>query len=406
MGILLDGGLDTQRQSRGGTRDRESGNDAQSRVAPGWNLVLSYGDLSHQTGYRTRVLGELQHLDSAGGLDPFLLLFDRNPEKFEMTGGVAHAAVPRSEFARFFMEADAIARKNPIRVVHAHNLYSATLALAARPLYGYKVVFDCHARAPEEYPFTGKGGDGVRRALTVLEEWAIKSADHLIVASRALGRYVLKQYGIPVSKLSVIPCCADASLFRVDPELRDRTRIELGLSDRLICTHLGSFFEWTESEQLVRTFHNLRERYPAAHLLTVTPGEEAARGFLARHLPEGTFTVTAATHERVPALLNATDLGFLLLRNSPNIETSSPAKFAEYLNCGVPVIIASSVGDFSSLVRNRKLGEVFFPSGDSIVSDKLVQAVLHSRGAIAERCVQGGRELTWQFHRDTAKYVF
>ena len=372
-------------------------------MSQGWNLVLSYGDLSHQTGYRTRVLGELHHLDSAGGLDPFLLLFDRHPEIFEMSDYVAHAAVPRSEFARFFMEAGLIARKNPIRVVHAHNLYSAALALAARRIYGYRVVLDYHGRIPEEYVFLGKGGDRSRRALELLEQWVIRNSDHVIVVSRALGRYVLKQYGIPASKLSVIPCCADANMFRIEPELRERTRIELGLSDRLICTHLGSFFEWYESEQLVRTFNDLRERYPEAHLLTVTPGMNAAREFLAKHLPEGTFTVTAAAHERVPALLNASDLGFLLLRSSPNIETSSPAKFAEYLNCGVPVIITSGVGDFSSLVHHRRLGEVL---KESTVSDKLVKAVINFRSGIAERCAQGGRELTWQFHRDTAKNVF
>jgi hypothetical protein len=56
-------------------------------------------------------IGELQHLDTASGLDPFLLLFDSNPEQFAMTSGSAHAAVPREEFARFFMEVDAIARK-------------------------------------------------------------------------------------------------------------------------------------------------------------------------------------------------------------------------------------------------------------------------------------------------------
>ena len=111
----------------------------------------------------------------------------------------------------------------------------------------------------------------------------------------------------------------------------------------------------------------------------------------------------AAAHERVPALLNASDLAFLLLRGSPNIATSSPAKFAEYLTCGVPVIITNGVGDFSSLVHHRKLGEVL---KDSIVSDKLVQAVINFRSALAERCALGGRELTWQFHRDTAKYVF
>jgi glycosyltransferase involved in cell wall biosynthesis len=403
MGILLDGGFDTQRQSRSRTRDSKSHLNAQSRVTPAWNLVLSYGDLSRRDGYRTRVLGELQHLDSAGGLDPFLLLFDRNPEQFELTPGAAHTALQRSDFARFFMEVSAIARKKPIHVVHAHNLYSALLAIFARRLYGYKVVLDYHGRIPREDLFPGISGARSLRALELLEEWVIQNVDHVIVVSRALGRYVLKRYGIPGSKLSVIPCCADSNRFRIDTEARFRTRMELGLSDRLICTHLGSFFECYESELLVRTFQGIRERYPSAHLLAVTPGADAAREFLVRHLPEEAFSVMTAAHENVPALLNASDLGFLLLRASPNIETSSPAKFAEYLNCGVPVIITAGVGDFSSLVQNRKLGEVI---QESIVSDKLVQAVLHSRSAIAERCVQGGCELTWQYHRDTAKYVF
>jgi glycosyltransferase involved in cell wall biosynthesis len=265
------------------------------------------------------------------------------------------------------------------------------------------VVLDYHGRIPEEYVFLGKGGDRARRILEMLEEWVICNANHVIVVSRALGRYVRNRYGTTASKISVIPCCADSNLFHFDVELRDRTRMELGLADRLICTHLGSFFESSEDDMLVQAFQSIRKRYPIAHLLAVTPGKEAAQRFLAGHLPSGAFTVTSAAHERVPALLNASDLGFLLLRASPNIETSSPAKFAEYLNSGVPVIITGGVGDFSSLVRHRKLGEVI---DKPTVSDRLIQAVLHSRSDIAERCVQGGRELTWQFQRDTAKYVF
>jgi len=372
-------------------------------VTAGWNLVVSYGDLSPQTGYRTRVLGELQHLDSAGGSDPFLLLFDRNPEQFRLAFQSAHAAIPRSEVVRFLLEVETISRKQPIRVVHAHNLYSAALALIARRFYGYQVVLDYHGRIPEEYVFLGKGGERSRRLLEFLEKWVLENADHVIVVSRALGRYVVNRYNIPGSKLSVIPCCADADLFHIDFDLRTRTREELGLSDRLVCTHLGSFFEWYESELLVRSFLGIYERYPAAHLLAITPNAEAAAAFLAHHLPLETFTVTSAAHTRVPALLNATDLGFLLLRPSPNIETSSPAKFAEYLNCGVPVIITSGVGDFSSLVANKRLGEVL---KESMVSDRLLQTVSQSRGDIAQRCVQGGQELTWQFHRDAAKHIF
>jgi len=374
-----------------------------ARVTSAWNLVLSVGDLSTPTGYRTRVLGELLHLDSAAGHDPFLLLFDRNPEKFDVDAESPYLAIPRSEFARFFLEINSISRKKPIQVVHAHNLYSALLALMARRFYGYRVVLDYHGRIPEEYVFLGKGGDRSRQILEALEKWVSQNVNHVIVVSRALGRYVRNRYAIAASKISVIPCCADSNLFRFDPDLRDRTRTELGLADRLICTHLGSFFEWYESDMLVQAFKNIRDRYRTAHLLAVTPGKEAAQRFLAEHLAPEEFTVISAAHERVPALLNASDLGFLLLRASPNIETSSPAKFAEYLNCGVPVIITGGVGDFSSLVHHRRLGEVIEKPS---VSDRVIQAVLNSRNDIGERCVEGGRELTWQFQRDTAKYVF
>ncbi len=364
-------------------------------MIPGWNLVLSYGDLSHRSGYRTRVLGELQHLDNINALDPFLLLFDRRPEQFELASPPNHRAIPRSEFARFLLEVNALHRRMPVRVVHAHNLYSALLAMATRRFYGYRVVLDYHSRVPE--------GGRTGSMLELLEERVIQNVDHVIAASRALGRYLITRYGLPGSRLSVIPCCADSIFFKLNSELRDRTRAELGLTDRLVCTHLEAF-----SSRMIRIGwfeHSMKfEHVTLRHtLLTITAGQNEARTFLERHLAPGTFTVISAAHQRVPALLNASDMGFLLLRPSPSAETSSPAKFAEYLNCGVPVIITAGVGDYSSLVRNKGLGEIL---KESTVSDKLIQAVLHSRSGIAERCVQGGQELTWLFHRDTAKYVF
>ena len=87
------------------------------------NLVLFYGDLAQPGGYRTRVLGELQTLDRREGLDPFLLVFDRNPDAFERTfqSDIPHQVQQRSAAAQFYRAIKQASQRASIRVVHAHN---------------------------------------------------------------------------------------------------------------------------------------------------------------------------------------------------------------------------------------------------------------------------------------------
>jgi len=358
-----------------------------------WLVTLSYGDLSHASGYRTRVLGELEHLDSRSGLDPFLLLFDRKPEEFSRHASTEtpFRAVPRASTIRFYPEIARLSRQHSIAVVHAHNLYSACLALSARPLHKYKVVLDYHGRIPEEYVYLGKGGETSRRALERLERWTIRESDHLIVVSDKLRRYVQERYDTPDEKVSVIPCATDARRFKRDATQRTATRSRLGLEDRFVCTHLGSFFEWYDPELLMAAFRCVRDRVPNAHLLVVTAEAGRVQEFISARISADQVTVMTAAHDEVPALLNASDVGFLLLRSSPNIETSSPVKFAEYLNCGVPVVITPGVGDYSDMVREEQLGLVFKPGAPLDVSKLVVE-----RETVAARCAAAGGSLQWQ----------
>ncbi len=357
----------------------------------GWDLVVSYGDLSRSSGYRTRVMGELQHLDPLSGLHTFLLLFDRNPEGFTMPAGVdtPFRSVGRSSMHRFYAEVARLRRLRPIRIVHAHNLYSAALALSARRLHSYRVILDYHGRIPEEYVYLGKGGGASRAVLERLESWVARNADHVLVVSGMLRDYLEDRYRIPPERISVVPCATDSTAFRCDPGLRIEARRRLGVTERFVCIHLGSFFEWYDPDLLIRAFRDVLASMPQAFLLVVTTEVTAAREFVAAHLPEGTFHVMRAAHNEVPALLNASDLGFLLLRPSPNIRTSSPVKFAEYLNCGLPVAITKDVGDYTEFVQARSLGYVL-ESGGSL-------ALQHGapRDEWASRCAAAGSSLTW-----------
>ncbi len=365
----------------------------------GWDLVVSFGDLSRASGYRTRVLGELEHLDRASGFDPFLLLFDRRPAEFSLEG-VPFNALRRSSPLRFYSEIAKLSRQKPIRVVHAHNLYSAALALPARRKYGYRVILDYHGRIPEEYVFLGKGGRVSRRCLEALESWSVRQSDHVVAVSNKLAEYLADRYPAAKSRISVIPCATDSTLFRCDARLRADTRARLGLDGKFVCIHLGSFFEWYEPELLVRVFRQIQDSYANAHLLFVTPETGKVGDYAASYWPKGSFTVTSAEHGDVPGLLNAADVGFLLLRAAPNIRTSSPVKFAEYLNCGLPVVITPEVGDFSGMVSRERVGMVLDSGAPLDIS-----LLRTPREELAARCVAAGASLTWSASMDTWRSV-
>ena len=364
------------------------------------NIVLSYGDLSRQTGFRTRVLGELLTLDCQPGIETFLLAFDRNPSEFEKTVciDVPYRVFNRSAMMKFYPAMAGLARQSRIGLVHAHNLYSAALALSARWLHGYKVILDYHGRVPEEYMFLGKGGKGSQKVLEALERWVVRNSDHVIAVSQKLADYVAERYGISSTKMSVIPCCADQKTFTWEVARRESVRRSLNVSDKLVCAHVGSFFEWYEPQLLVRVFNRIRSRFDA-HLLVVSSEMERIRAYLAAHLAEGSFTVVEALHRQIPDFLNASDLGLLLLRSAPNIKTSSPAKFSEYLNCGLPVLITPDVGDFSALIEKERVGAIVREDGEFEMD--FLDRVIAAREDYAARCSAVGRRLTWEAYRTT-----
>jgi glycosyltransferase involved in cell wall biosynthesis len=358
------------------------------------NLVLSYGDLSRPGGYQSRVLGELRTLDAEDQLDPFLLVFDRKPAEFERAfqGAAPYRVLDRSAAWQFHTALAELAQLKPLRLVHAHNLYSAALALSLRWRFGYKVLLDYHGRIPEEYVFLGKGGPSSRHALELLERWCVTRADHVAAVSNKLADYLIGRYPVSPDTVSVIPCCADASIFKWSPERRAALRASMSLSNKFVCVHLGSFVEWYDPDSIADAFRQIQARTDS-HLLVITHDTERAQAYLSAHFPSHAYTVRSATHAETPDLLNASDLGLLLLRSSPNIKTSSPVKFAEYLNSGLPVLISPEVGDFSELIAREQTGAVM--DGRNFDA-RLVDRVRQQREQMASRCVEVGRRLTWQ----------
>jgi glycosyltransferase involved in cell wall biosynthesis len=63
-----------------------------------------------------------------------------------------------------------------------------------------------------------------------------------------------------------------------------------------------------------------------------------------------------ARFEELPDYLSAADAGIAFIRPCLSKRSSSPTKYAEYLACGLPIVINSGIGDADALVEKESAG--------------------------------------------------
>lgn len=269
------------------------------------------------------------------------------------------------------------------RLVHARGLVAAWLAcraLADRPEVA--VIWDARGDAVAEHRFHHGGHGsarvpGLERILRMEGEVAARAA-RVFAVSQALVDVLDARHPGVARKARVFPCACDAR-FRPDPAARTRWRRELELEDRWVLVYAGSLIPYQLPERVAiagRIAHMLR---PDAHLLLLTPDPVRAASLLqAADLPPGSWSARAAAHADMPGLLAACDAGLLLRRRDPVNAVASPTKLAEYLACGLPVLVSQGIGDLSAWVREQDLGQVVADPDDDVA---LLHALTRLRDA-------------------------
>src|SRR5439155_5715369 len=155
----------------------------------------------------------------------------------------------------------------------------------------------------------------------------------------------------------VVPCCADLDLFSFSQDDRDRRREELGVNDRFVLVYSGSIDGWYLTENMADFFVALRKRNPRAYFLWLTPARhERVRALMrAIGVSEADYGLIAAAPSDVPSYLSASDAGLAFIKHCFSKLASSPTKYAEYLGCGLPLIINAGIGDSDALVTHEEV---------------------------------------------------
>lgn len=252
-----------------------------------------------------------------------------------------------------------------VRGIHA----TVTPALAAdrlrRPL-----VVEINGLLEEEAPSGWR-----RRAVRAAHRFTLARAARAVTVSPLLKEALSRRYGMPGSRIDVVPNGADTRLFF--PRDREDARRELGLpSDRPIVVYVASFYPHHAVELLVAACAHAGAR------LVLVGGDFAG-------LP-GVIAAGRVAHEKVPAYLAAADVCAYVLR-APHPEFGfSPLKVYESMAAGRPIAAATDQGEIRDFVNGEGVG-IAVPLDREALAEAL-RRLLEDR-ALRDRMGRRGRDL-------------
>ncbi|WP_214321161.1 glycosyltransferase [Nonomuraea sediminis] len=157
---------------------------------------------------------------------------------------------------------------------------------------------------------------------------------HVTVAVSSAAARRLRSWGVPASRIEIIPNGLDHAAFAFDPVARKETRAELGIpQDAVVVGGVGRLARGKRFDVLVEAVAGLPE------VVLLLAGDGPARAdlaALAREAGAGRRVVFAGESSRIPALLSAMDVFA-----APSQEETFGLAVLEALAAGLPAVYAA-----------------------------------------------------------------
>lgn len=254
-------------------------------------------------------------------------------------------------------------------IIHCRSYIAAGVGLKLKRRTGVKMLFDMRGFWPDE---KADGGSWNKKNLfwrfvynyyKKKEKEFILKADHLITLTYAAKEEIESwDYYRKEVPITVIPCCADETLFSLTSvEEKREARRKANLPDQaFVLGYLGSVGAWYMLEEMLLFFTRLKIKRPDAIFFFITNTESA---FIASHLPrynlkeDRDVKIMQVNYQEVPSYMKASDTSISFIKPVYSKKGSSPVKLGETLCMGIPVIV-NNIGDNSRIIEECNAGFV------------------------------------------------
>jgi len=237
--------------------------------------------------------------------------------------------------------------RNPVTVVHCHNLDVTLLGYIAGKLKGAKVVFDfCE---PDYYTYWDKKWSPLFRLINEMERALVLRCDCLLVHNH----YQIDKYK-SIGVKNIVHIGSYPFLDMIVDEVPERER------DEVVIGRIGTIYENNGVEEIVAAFKALIERHDNIRLLLAGRVLEVYKPTfeeLIDPIRDRIELIGAFNSADMPALYAKIDVSLMMYVLDEWFRNITPTKFFDSLACGVPVVI-SDMGRIRELMGDRPCGVV------------------------------------------------
>jgi glycosyltransferase involved in cell wall biosynthesis len=245
-------------------------------------------------------------------------------------------------------------------IVHGRSyLPTAVSDVVATLVPRARLLFDCRGMIGNEYVDSGHWTEDRLEYKLVkrYEARAFRRAEGVVVLTEKLREWIAERgwFG-PRTHVAVVPCCVDMQRFRFDDAARTRIREELGVGDRLLVVYSGSLGSWYREADMARIVGMMKKKAQRGIvflLLTASKPDEMLELLRQNGFSDSEIVVRKVKPTEMPAWLSAADAGLSFIKSCFSKKGSSPTKVAEYLACGLPVVLNGDIGDQADLAADR-----------------------------------------------------
>lgn len=246
-------------------------------------------------------------------------------------------------------------------IIHCRGIFGSYIGLEVKKQLksqlDIKVVSDIRGAVLDEYLMRYKEKGFIFKFLLRLliirinniQAVVCKSSDYIFCVSKKLEEYLKSRHKINCG-VSVIPTCIEEDKNLFDPEARAKKRAEMKLENKFVVTYCGGGQNYQNPQGLVKAFININKRVEEAFFLILTRDKEVFEATLNKfNVQSSKYLIRNAPHSEVFKYLSAADCAILLRERNRVNRVACPTKFAEYINCNLPVLISADIGDLDEI---------------------------------------------------------
>ncbi len=230
---------------------------------------------------------------------------------------------------------------------------------------------------PESLAAVGVGNSRslLHRGLGRLAAFLYRACQHLVVVTPAFKDHIVREWGVPGGKISVVPNGVETELFS-PASSTDSIRSELGLQGRFVVSYIGTLGMAHDLGSVLDAAAACAEPMPQVVFLLVGEGADKERIIsLARERQlRNVRFLPQQPREKVPSLVAASGVCLVTLKRSDVFKTVIPTKMLEFMSCARPIVLAVE-GQASDLLKDAGAGICIPPQNPEAIVGAIRQLV-------------------------------